>query len=112
MDMCYRLHGKKNAKYFEEIWVYLLNLIVSMGKVFGWADILSHELHLHTQQAKTSLQPKQALDFYMSSYLLDGIYTCYDSRMMKWNWTCNTPSSQIHPRNRPIEVNIREERLL
>lgn len=71
--MCFKFHGHKNIEVFEENWIYMLNMVVTYGKFFKWADILSFESQRYVGQAKTSLRSNQAPKFYKSTFLLDGI---------------------------------------
>lgn len=68
-------------------------MVVTRGKIFNWEDILSYELKHYVEQAKIDLLAKKALKFYMSTFLLDGIFARYDFTKMHSNWT---PREKLH----------------
>lgn len=63
--------GGRKKKYFEGRWIIFPNLVVFRGKIFNWAHNLSHELRINIQDAKTTFQAKQSLEFYIFYYLLE-----------------------------------------
>lgn len=57
MAMYFWLFGLKHVEVFQEILIYMLNLVVNCGRDFNWVDMLSYVLQRQVGQVK-DLQKK------------------------------------------------------
>ena len=68
------LYGEKDCSKFSEAWMPLAYTMEIIGRSFNWGVIISKQLNIYLQQART---PKEgeAPTFYMALYLLDVMCT-------------------------------------
>ena len=90
-----RLYGFPNYSHFRTKWASISHHIISTGKSFNWAQILSVVLRYFISQAqktKSSKKPK----FYLSAYVSDIIFSSFAFPTMNWKWTKQSPPVHIY----------------
>jgi len=67
------MFGKKNHMHFSVEWVAIMNEVVE-GYTFNWAKMFSDNLANEIVEYKSSKSKGQLAPFYMSYYIMDGIF--------------------------------------
>jgi hypothetical protein len=87
-----RLYGEEKSTHFQIDWLPLARIIIKTGHIFNWADILAFNIFLHAKNLPGMKKPC----FYMSSYMIDAIFSSIQFPELGWNWNRSQPLVHVY----------------
>jgi hypothetical protein len=86
------LYGEETNTQFRMEWFMMAYTVVKTRQVFNWETILTYNIFNRAKEAQGIKNP----GFYMSTYLIDAIFSAHHFPSFEWSWTPSHPPIHIY----------------